>query len=204
MERVTKKPGDIMRVLIGCEFSGTVRSAFEKRGHYAVSCDILPTEIPGYHEQRDVREIMDWGWDLAIFHPPCTDICISGSRHFPEKIADGRQQLALDFVEMLMKAPIPKICIENPISVISSNIRKPDQIIQPWEFDHPEVKATCFWLKNLPKLIPTHKIGGDMFTPPAPEGREARIHRMQPGPNRWRERSRTFTNIANAMAEQWG
>ena len=191
-----------MRVLVACEFSGTVRQAFAARGHYAVSCDILATEVAGYHEQRDVREILDWGWDLMIAHPPCTDLAVSGSRWFKDKIVE--QELALDFVRTLMDAPIRKICIENPISVISSKIRLPDQVIQPWEFDHPEVKATCFWLKGLRPLIPTHKEGGDMFTPAAPEGREARVHRMPPSPNRWRERSRTFKNIAIAMAEQWG
>jgi len=190
-----------LKVLIACEFSGTVRQAFEKKGHYAVSCDLLPTEKAGYHEQRDVREILDWGWDLMIAHPPCTDLAISGSRWFKDKVIE--QELGLDFVRMLMNAPIPRICIENPISVISTKIRQPDQVIQPWQFDHPEVKATCFWLKGLPRLIPTHKVGGDMFTPPAPEGRWARVHRLPPGPDRWKERSRTYGNIAKAMADQW-
>ena len=129
-----------------------------------------------------------------IAHPPCTDLAVSGARHFPAKIADGRQQRALDFVQKLMDAPIDRICIENPISVISSKIRKPDQIIQPWMFGHGEVKATCLWLKNLPKLEPTNIV----------EGREARVHKMAPGPNRWKERSRTLQGIADAMAEQWG
>lgn len=129
-----------------------------------------------------------------IGHPPCTDLAVSGARHFAAKIADGRQGRALEFVQLLMDAPIQRIAIENPISVISSKIRKPDQIIQPWQFGHGETKATCLWLKNLPLLAPTNVV----------EGREARVHRMPPGPNRWRERSRTFEGIALAMAEQWG
>jgi hypothetical protein len=134
------------------------------------------------------------GWDLMIAHPPCTHLAVSGARHFAAKQASGVQQEALDFVRMLMDAPIEKSCIENPISIISSRIRKPDQIIQPWQFGHGETKATCLWLKGLPKLTPTNVV----------EGREARVHRMPPGPNRWKERSRTFEGIAKAMAEQWG
>ena len=134
------------------------------------------------------------GWDMMIAHPPCTDLAVSGARHFAAKIADGRQQSALNLVRRLMDAPIPRIAIENPISVISSKIRKPDQIIQPWQFGHGETKATCLWLKNLPKLVPTDVV----------EGREQRIHRMPPGPDRWKERSRTFKGIAEAMADQWG
>jgi len=155
----------------------------------------LPSEDESlYHLQGNVSNLLHGKWDLMIAHPPCTDLAVSGARHFKEKIADGRQQTALDFVQMLMAAPIDKIAIENPISVISSKIRKPDQIIQPWMFGHGETKATCLWLKNLPKLIPTDVV----------EGREAKVHRMPPGPNRWKERSRTYQGIANAMAEQWG
>lgn len=184
-----------MRVLVACEFSGTVRDAFIRAGHYAVSCDLLPGESAfGEHYQYDVRQVLRNGWDLMIAHPPCTDLAVSGARHFPAKRADGRQQAALDFVRELMDAPIPRICIENPISIISSQIRKPDQIIQPWQFGHGETKATCLWLKGLPKLQPTNIV----------EGREAKVHRMAPGPNRWRERSRTYQGIADAMAAQWG
>lgn len=184
-----------MRVLIACEFSGVVRRAFRALGHDAWSCDILPAEDNAYHHWNcDVRLVLDQHWDLMIAHPPCTDLAVSGARHFAEKIADGRQQRALDFVQRLMDAPIERIAIENPISVISSKIRKPDQIIQPWQFGHGETKATCLWLKGLPLLQPTEIVSG----------REARVHRMPPGPNRWKERSRTFEGIAQAMASQWG
>lgn len=184
-----------MRVLVACEYSGRVREAFRKLGHYAVSCDLLPSEDNSPdHWQGDVLRFLDKDWDLMIAHPPCTDLAVSGARHFKEKIADGRQQRALDFVEALMLAPIPRIALENPISVISSKIRKPDQIIQPWQYGHGETKATCLWLKGLPKLTPTNIV----------EGREARVHRMPPGPNRWKERSRTFEGVAAAMAAQWG
>jgi site-specific DNA-cytosine methylase len=183
-----------MRVLIACEFSGAVRDAFRARGHYAVSCDLMPAEAGGPHYQGDVRDLIEnWrGWDLLIAHPPCTHLAVSGARWFKDK-ADEQAQ-ALDFVRYLLAAPIPRICIENPVSVISSRIRKPDQSIQPWQFGHGEVKRTCLWLKNLPKLRPTNIVSG----------REARVHRMPPGPDRWKERSRTFAGIAEAMADQWG
>lgn len=182
-----------MRVLVACEFSGTVRDAFTRLGHYAVSCDLLPSETPGPHLQRDVRDFLyaDADFDLMIAHPPCTHLAVSGARWFKDKQAE--QAEALDFVRALMDAPIPRIALENPISIISSRIRKPDQIIQPWQFGHPETKATCLWLKGLPKLQPTIIV----------EGREARVHRMPPGPNRWKERSRTYPGIAAAMAAQW-
>lgn len=183
-----------MRVLVGCEFSGVVREAFAARGHDAWSCDILDTERPGQHIRGDVLAVLGHGWDLAIFHPPCTHLAVSGARHFAAKIADGRQAAALEFVRALLTAPVPRIALENPVSIISSHIRKPDQVIQPWQFGHGEVKATCLWLKGLPKLRPTDIVAG----------REARVHRMPPGPNRWRERSRTFAGIAAAMADQWG
>ena len=184
-----------MRVLVACEYSATVRDAFRARGFDAWSCDLLPTEGDAqWHIQGDAMPLLGDGWDLLIAHPPCTDLAVSGARHFAEKIADGRQQRALDFVQALLDAPIPCIALENPVSVISSKIRKPDQIIQPWQFGHGETKATCLWLKNLPRLKPTNFV----------EGREARVHRMPPGPNRWKERSRTFQGIADAMADQWG
>ena len=194
-----------MRALIACEFSGTVRRAFRALGHDAWSCDLLPADDASqFHLQCDVsdllrihildRETRPSLWDLMIAHPPCTDLAVSGARHFAAKRADGRQQAALAFVQTLMDAPIPRICIENPVSVISTAIRKPDQIIQPWQFGHGETKATCLWLKGLPLLQPTNIVSG----------REARIHKMPPGPNRWKERSRTFAGIAEAMAAQWG
>jgi len=184
------------RVLIACEYSGVVRRAFRARGHEAWSCDLLPAEDGDrHHYQHDVREIIDFDhfeWDLMIAHPPCTHLAVSGARWFKDKLVE--QQEALEFVRTLLAAPIPRIALENPISIISSRIRKPDQIIQPWQFGHGETKATCLWLKNLPKLVPTNIV----------EGREARIHKMPPGPDRWKERSRTFEGIARAMAEQWG
>lgn len=185
-----------MRVLIGCEFSGAVRDAFRARGFDAWSCDLLPTEgDPQWHIQDDAMQVA-YGqfWDLMICHPPCTDLAVSGSRWFPEKIADGRQATALQFVRTLMDAPIARIALENPVSIISSHIRKPDFTIQPWQFGHGEVKRTCFWTKNLPRLVPTDIV----------EGRDARVHKMPPGPDRWKERSRTLPGVAAAMADQWG
>ena len=180
-----------LRVLVACEFSGVVRDAFTAQGHRAASCDILPSETLGEHYQKDVREILDLGWDLMIAHPPCTHLAVSGARWFKDKKAEQAQ--ALEFVRLLLDAPIERIALENPVSIISSRIRKPDQVIQPWQFGHGETKATCFWLKNLPKLAPTNIV----------DGREARIHRISPGPDRWKERSRTFLGIAQAMAAQW-
>lgn len=181
-----------MRVLIACEFSGIIREAFSKLGHNAYSCDILPSEIPGNHYQCDVRDILTDNWDLMIAHPPCTHLAVSGARWFKNK--QKEQAEALAFVELLMNAPIERIAIENPISIISSHIRKPDQVIQPWQFGHGETKSTCLWLKNLPKLQPTNIVNG----------REQRIWKIPPGENRWKERSRTFEGIARAMANQWG
>ena len=181
-----------MKVLVACEFSGLVRDAFIKKGHKAISCDFLPTERPGPHYEGDVFDILDSSFDLLIAFPPCTHLAVSGARWFKDKKQEQKE--ALSFVRRLMEAPIERIAIENPISVISSKIRKPDQIIQPWMFGHGETKATCLWLKNLEKLVPTNIV----------EGREARIHKMPPSKDRWRERSRTFTGIAEAMSEQWG
>ena len=191
----------MIRVLVACEFSGTVRRAFRALGYDAWSCDLLPAEDDAgpYHIQGDVlpflcrmREEHPGYFDLMIAHPPCTHLAVSGARWFKDKVME--QNYALEFVAALMCAQIPHIAIENPVSIISSRIRKPDQIIQPWQFGHGETKATCLWLKNLPKLVPTNIV----------EGREARIHKMPPGPDRWKERSRTFDGIAQAMAEQWG
>lgn len=183
-----------MRVLIACEYSGTVRDAFIKAGHDAMSCDLLPTDVPGPHYQGDVFDVIDQGWDLMIAHPPCTHLAVSGARHFKAKQADGRQQEALAFVVRLLTSSIPRIALENPVSIISSKVRKPDQIIQPWQFGHGETKATCLWLKNLPPLLPTNIV----------PGRENRIWKMPPSPDRWKQRSTTFQGIADAMASQWG
>ena len=180
-----------MKVLVACEFSGTVRDAFIAKGHDAMSCDFLPTESDGPHYEGDVRNVLDDGWDLMIAHPPCTHLAVSGARWFKGK--EMEQWEALNFVRLLLDAPIDKIALENPVSVISTKIRKPDQIIQPWMFGHGETKATCFWLKNLPKLEPTDVV----------EGRENRVHRMAPSKDRWKNRSRTYRGIAKAMAEQW-
>ncbi|MDD4092963.1 MAG: hypothetical protein PHQ63_10400 [Smithellaceae bacterium] len=180
-----------MKVLVACEFSGIVREAFKAKGHDAWSCDLLHTEIPGQHIQGDVLDVLTWDWDLMIAHPPCTHLAVSGARWFKDKPKE--QKHALWFVEQLFNAPIFKIAIENPISIISSRIRKPDQIIQPWQFGHGETKATCLWLTHLPKLTPTNIV----------EGRASRVHHEPPGPERWKNRSRTFPGIADAMASQW-
>ena len=180
-----------MKVLVACEFSGIVRDAFLEKGHEAVSCDLLPTENKGPHYQGDVRDIIEDGWDMMIAHPPCTHLAVSGARWFKDKLEEQRE--ALDFVRLLLNAPIEKIALENPISIISTRVCKPTQIIQPWMFGHGETKATCLWLKNLPKLEPTDVV----------EGRENRVHRMPPSKDRWKNRSRTYTGIAKAMADQW-
>jgi hypothetical protein len=193
-----------MRVLVACEYSGVVRDAFNAKGHYAVSCDLLPSESFGYHHEGNVLEILHYDWDLMIAHPPCTHLAVSGARWFHEKREE--QQEALDFVYQLMNAPIPKICIENPVSIISSVIRKPDQIIQPWMFGHDASKSTCLWLKGLPKLEPTN-----IVEPRIVDGKkrwanqtDSGQNRLGPSEDRWKIRSRTYQGIANAMAEQWG
>ena len=191
-----------MKVLVACEFSGVVREACREKGHDAWSCDILPTEIPGQHIRGDVLEILDKGWDLMIAHPPCTDLAVSGARYFAEKKADGRQQRAVDFFMALVNASIPRIAVENPVCIMSRLYRKPDQIIQPWMFGHPESKATCLWLKGLPILQPTNVV-------PLPEsGRwnnqtASGQNRLAPSPDRWKQRSTTYRGIAAAMASQW-
>ena len=181
-----------MRVLIACEYSGVVRDAFIGGGHEAMSCDLLPTEAPGPHHEGDVRDVLANGWDLMIAHPPCTHLASSGARWF--KFKQAEQAEALEFVGFLLSAPIPHIALENPIGVISSRIRRPDQVIQPWQHGHGETKATCLWLKNLPRLQPTNVV----------DGREQRIWKMPPHKDRWKERSRTYQGIAAAMAAQWG
>jgi hypothetical protein len=182
-----------MRVLVACEFSGIVRDAFIAAGHDAVSCDLLPSERPGPHIQGDALEVARTGqWDLMVAHPPCTFLAVSGARWFAER--EVEQAAALAFVRDLMRAPVPRIAVENPVSVISSCIRRPDQIVQPWMFGDGEVKTTCLWLKGLPPLVPTAVV----------TGRAARVHNEPPGPDRWKNRSRTYPGIAAAMAAQWG
>jgi site-specific DNA-cytosine methylase len=183
-----------VRVLVACEYSGTVRDAFLAAGHDALSCDLLPTDVPGPHYQGDVFDIIHYPWDLMIAHPPCTHLSVSGARHFKSKVMDGRQHAGASFFMRLAKADIQRIAIENPVCIMSSLWRKADQTIQPWQFGHGETKATCLWLKNLPKLAPTNIV----------EGRENRIWKMPPSEDRWKERSKTFQGIAQAMAEQWG
>jgi hypothetical protein len=183
-----------LNVLIGCEYSGAVRDAFIRRGHNAMSADLLPTDAPGPHYQGDVFDVVDYPWDLAIFHPPCTHLAVSGARHFEGKRLTGQQQAAVAFFMRLAKLDIPRIAIENPVCIMSSVWRRPDQTIQPWQFGHGETKATCLWLKGLPKLTPTDVV----------EGREARIHKMPPSEDRWKLRSQTYSGIADAMADQWG
>lgn len=180
------------RVLVGCEFSGIVRDAFTAVGHFAMSCDLLPTDAVGIHYQGDVRDVLDDGWDLAIFHPPCTHLAVSGARWFKDKRRE--QEEALEFVRTLLNAPIPRIALENPVSVISTRIRKPDMYYQPWEHGHGETKRTCLWLKNLPKLKPSNIV----------EGREMKVWRLPPSKDRWKIRSLTPTGVAVAMADQWG
>lgn len=181
-----------MRVLVACEYSGVVRDAFIAQGHQAISCDLLESELPGPHYVGDVRDMLSDGFDLMIAHPPCTHLAVSGARWFKDKLPQQLQ--ALDFVRDLLAAPIPRIALENPVSIISSRIRRADQTVQPWMFGHGETKATCFWLRGLPLLRPTNIV----------DGRVARVHRLPPSPDRWKERSRTFPGIAQAMAVQWG
>lgn len=185
-----------MNILVGCEFSGIVRNAFTKAGHYAISCDYLDTELPGPHYTGNLEDIVGEGWDMLIVHPTCTRICVSGNSRWagtPEREAD------LDFVRWLLNLPIPRICLENPVGVISSQIRKPDQYIQPWMFGHGETKKTGLWLKNLPTLKPTNIV----------PGREERVHSLRDGHARyptekWRQRTRFWPGVAEAMANQWG
>ena len=183
-----------LRVLVACEYSGRVRDAFIRLGHNAVSCDLLDTDSPGPHYKGSVLDILQDGWDLMVAHPPCTHLAVSGARHFQDKRKDGRQQEAIEFFLELARAAIPRIAIENPVCIMSSVWRKPDQTIQPWQFGHGETKATCLWLKNLPHLVPTSIVSG----------REQRIHKMPPSSDRWKLRSQTYQGIAAAMAAQWG
>jgi hypothetical protein len=188
-----------MNVLIACEYSGVVREAFKKLGHNAWSCDLLPSEIPGQHIQDNVLNHLDNNWDLMIAHPPCTHLAVSGARHFWRK--EKEQFEAINFVKALLNAPIPRICLENPVSIISTLIRKPDQIIQPWQFGNPYQKTTCLWLKNLPMLIPTSIVSKGEFVI-TPSGKK--LPKWYSDSPNGKVRSRTFQGIADAMATQWG
>ncbi len=195
-----------MHILIACEYSGTVRDAFIRAGHDAMSCDLLPTDVPGPHYQGDVFDIINNGWDMMIAHPPCTYLSVSGMHWTARGLRNPQlTEDALDFVMRLMAAPIPRIAVENPISVISSRIRKPDQIINPWQFGHDASKRTCLWLKNLPLLTPTAIVeprivnGKKRWANQTDSGQ----NRLPPSDDRWKIRSETYTGIAQAMAEQW-
>jgi site-specific DNA-cytosine methylase len=196
----------IMRVLVACESSGVVRDAFSARGHFAMSCDLLSAERPGPHHQGDVRELLDQEWDLLIAHPPCTYLSVSGMHWTTRGLRDPKlTEDALDFVRLFMDAPIKRIAIENPVSIISSRIRKPDQIIQPYQFGHDASKKTCLWLKNLPLLRPTSFVeprvvnGRPRWDNQTNNGQ----NKLPPSKDRWRLRSKTYEGIALAMASQW-
>jgi hypothetical protein len=201
---------DKMDILIGCEYSGTVRDEFIKRGHNAISCDLLPTEKEGPHYQGDIFDLLYHKWDMIIAHPPCTYLTVSANRWLKDQparksgvlVGEARREArreAIDFVKRIMAAPCEKIIVENPIGVLSTEIRKPDQIIQPWQFGHPETKATCLWLKGVLALIPTN-----IVPLPEKESERMKIFHMSPSPDRWKERSLTYPGIAQAMANQWG
>lgn len=200
-----------MKVLVGCEFSGTVREAFRRKGHEAWSCDLLDTQIAGNHIKGSVLDQLNEGWDLGIFHPPCTHLAISGSKYFEQKRRTGQQQEAIEFFMKLANAPIKKIAIENPIGIMSTVWRKPDQIIQPFQFGHPESKRTCLWLKNLPVLKPTNTLQlppcGYWNNQSNDNQNRVIVHGKVIGWNNpliARYRSVTYQGIADAMAEQWG
>lgn len=196
-----------MRVLVACEYSGRVRDAFIRKGHEAVSCDLLPTDVEGPHYQGDVFDIINDGWDLMICHPPCTFLSVSGMHWTKRGLRDPQlTEDALEFVQKLLNAPIDKIALENPVSVISSRIRKPDQVIQPWWFGHDASKKTCLWLKNLPPLVPTNIVCGRLVNGRMRYGNQTDSgqNKLPPSKDRWKIRSETFEGIADAMAQQWG
>ena len=183
-----------MKILVACEYSGRVRDAFTSLGHDAISCDLLDTESPGKHFKGDVLEILNQRWDLVIAFPPCTDLCVSGARWFEKKRQDGSQQRSIDFFMQFVHCNAKRVAIENPIGIMSTKHRKPDQVVQPWMFGHGETKATCLWLKNLQPLMPTQIV----------DGREQKVWKMGPSPERAKMRSLTYSGIAEAMAKQWG
>lgn len=185
-----------MKILIACEESQEVCKAFRAKGHEAYSCDVQECSggHPEWHLQQDVTELLDKDWDMILAFPPCTHLAVSGARYFAQKRADGRQQQGIDFFMLFANAKCPKVVIENPVGIMSTVWRKPDQIIQPWQFGHGETKATCLWLKGVEPLKPTNIV----------EGREQRVWKMPPGPDRAKARSKTFPGIALAMAEAWG
>lgn len=191
-----------MKVLVACEYSGAVRDAFIRGGHDAMSCDLLPTETDGPHYQGDVRDLLNYPWDLMIAHPPCTHLLVSGARHFDGKRMDGRQQSAVSFFMTLAKADIPRICIENPVCIMGTLWRKPDQVIQPWQFGHFESKATCLWLRGLNPLQPTNILqvpkSGHWVNQTA-----SGQNNLPPSENRWKIRAKTYQGIAEAMVSQW-
>jgi site-specific DNA-cytosine methylase len=197
-----------MRVLLACEYSGAARDAardaFRAMGHFAMSCDLLPTDVPGPHHEGSVLDILDEDWDMMIAFPPCTHLAVSGARWFAAKRADGRQQQGIDFFMELANANIPKIAIENPVGIMSTEWRKPDQIIQPWQFGHEATKTTCLWLKGLPQLTPTNIVGkGERHI--TKSGRSLpKWYNLPPSEDRWKVRSKTFQGIADAMSQQWG
>lgn len=208
-----------MKVLIACEFSGIVRDAFIAKGHDAVSCDLLPTERPGPHYQGNVIDVLynnlylTTDWDMMIAHPPCTHLSSSGAAHFAAKRADGRQQRGIDFFLSLTKTDIPKVCIENPMGIMSTHYRKPNQVIQPYEYGHDASKGTCLWLKGLSPLIPTEIIPPHHHVPSKRTGKSlprwsnqcpSGADNLSPGPDRGKLRSTTYQGIADAMADQWG
>ena len=193
MTSYIRKGGYVMRVLVACECSGKVRDAFLGQGHEAMSCDMVDTDAPGPHYTGDVRDVLEDDWDMLVAFPPCTHLASSGARWFKDKIADGRQQEGIDLFMAMINAPIDRIAVENPIGIMSTRYRKPDQIIQPWQYGHGETKATCLWLKGLDKLTPTDIV----------EGREQRIFNMPPSADRSKKRSETYNGIAVAMAKQW-
>ena len=196
--------GKAMRVLVACEESQEVCKAFRALGHEAYSCDIEPCSggRPEWHLQCDALELIKMRWDLIIAHPPCTDLAVSGAKWFAEKRADGRQQAAIEFFMRFINADCEHIAVENPVSIMSTQYRKPDQIIQPWMFGHPEKKSTCLWLKGLPLLIPTNDVSEYMKT--LPKNQQNRLYHLPPSPDRAKLRSKTFPGIAQAMAQQWG
>jgi|TARA_R100000030_G_scaffold15092_3_gene9958 site-specific DNA-cytosine methylase len=193
-----------MRVLVACEYSGAVRDALINLGHDAVSCDLLPTDVPGPHHQGSVLDILDDGWDMMIAFPPCTHLAVSGARWFAAKRADGRQQQGIDFFMALANANIPKIAIENPVGIMSTEWRKPDQIIQPWQYGHEATKTTCLWLKGLPNLTPTNVVGKGARHVTKSGRSLPEWYNLPPSEDRWKIRSKTFQGIADAMADQWG